>query len=454
MTTPLVSVVVPAWRDRDALGRLLGNSDLTGCELIVSVPLGESTSYRDALSGFAHVHLVEGPRGRATQMNTGAAVGTGRWLLFLHADSRLPPGWQEVFRDVEKDSRIVGGAFRFALDSRDPRARVLELGVRLRVQLLKMPYGDQGIFVRRDVFVRLGGFASLPLMEDVELMRRLQKAGALCFSSRPVVTSARRWERDGWLRRSLSNLMLASSYMLGASPSRLAQRYVGRSRCAVIVMGRAPWVPGKTRIAARDEQAHAALREALLIDTLDGIGSVHGFDRLVACEPADAVPRLQDALGEGWDVVGQRGASLGERMSHAFQDAFDLGYESVAIVGSDLPDLPARLVLDTFRALDRHRDAVVLGPAPDGGYYLIGMNRLQKPLFDEIEWGTGRVLEQTLEAARRTGVRVTLLDAWSDVDTEDDLHRLATRASGTGAARRTRAWMEQHGRSRMPNAEC
>jgi glycosyltransferase A (GT-A) superfamily protein (DUF2064 family) len=117
----------------------------------------------------------------------------------------------------------------------------------------------------------------------------------------------------------------------------------------------------------------------------------------------------------------------------------------VALIGSDLPDLPARLVRDAFEALDRHRDAVVLGPATDGGYYLIGMNHLQMPLFDEIEWGTGGVLEQTLEAATRAAVHVTLLDAWSDVDTEDDLRRLATRTSGTGAARRTRAWMERHG---------
>jgi rSAM/selenodomain-associated transferase 1 len=340
---------------------------------------------------------------------------------------------------------VVGGAFRFALDSPAWQARLIEAGVSARVRLLQLPYGDQGIFVRRDVFARMGGYAHLPLMEDVELMRRLRRYGRLFFLRLPLVTSARRWERDGWLRRSLSNLMLASSYMLGASPSRLAQRYVGRSRCVVLAMARAPWVPGKTRIPARDEQAHAALREALLIDTLDGIGSARGFDRLVACEPADAVPRLQDALGEEWDVIGQRGASLGERMSNAFQDAFNLGYGSVALIGSDLPDLPARLVRDAFEALDRHRDAVVLGPATDGGYYLIGMNHLQMPLFDEIEWGTGGVLEQTLEAATRAAVHVTLLDAWSDVDTEDDLRRLATRTSGTGAARRTRAWMERHG---------
>jgi rSAM/selenodomain-associated transferase 2/rSAM/selenodomain-associated transferase 1 len=443
MTRLLVSVVVPVWRDHDSLGRLLGNSDLTGCELIVSVPLGESATYRDARGRFANVHLVEGPRGRAIQMNTGAAAATGRWLLFLHADSRLPAEWQAVFRQAELDPRVVGGAFRFALDSRDPRARILELGVRLRVQLLKMPYGDQGIFVRRDVFDRIGGFARLPLMEDVELMRRLPRAGALHFPSMPVVTSARRWERDGWLWRSLSNLMLASSYMLGASPSRLAQRYIGRSRCAVLVMARAPWAPGKTRIPARDEQAHTALREALLFDTLDAAGSVRRLDRLVACEPSDAVPRLQDALGGEWDVIGQRGASLGERMSHAFEDAFGLGYESVVMIGSDLPDLPARLVPEAFRALERHRDAVVLGPATDGGYYLVGVNRPQPALFDEIEWSTGRVLEQTLEVARRAGLRVTLLERWSDVDSEEDLRQLATRASAAGAAPRTRAWMER-----------
>ena len=441
MPGTLVTVVVPAWRDLEALEGLLSSGALNGAETTVSVPLGEAAPYAQLLRRHPSCRLVTSPRGRAVQMNAGAAGATGRWLLFLHADSRPSAAWQAALRQLDPDPRIVGGAFRFALESRDWRARVLEAGVRIRVRLLHLPYGDQGIFVRRDVFERMGGFADVPLMEDVELVRRLRRYGRLFFTALPVVTSARRWERDGWLRRSLANMTLASRYMLGASPSALARCYFGRSRSAVVVMARAPWERGKTRIFARDEEAHLALREALLLDTLDVVTSVRGVDRLVACQPDAALLRLQRMLGADWDMIAQRGDSLGARLSHAFSDALRLGYESLVVIGSDLPDLPARHLAEACEALDRDPSSLVLGPAIDGGYYLIGMNTPRPELFEGIDWSTGRVLEQTLAIARRIALRVTLLDSWSDVDTDDDLSQVASRASTSGAAPRTRAWV-------------
>jgi rSAM/selenodomain-associated transferase 2/rSAM/selenodomain-associated transferase 1 len=446
MTGPLVSVVVPAWRDRDALAGLLGSGTLRGAEVVVSVPFGEASRYADLVAESPGVRLVESSRGRAAQMNAGAAAAAGRWLLFLHADSRVHPDWQEVVRRADADPHLVGGAFRFTLDSRAWWARVLEIGVRLRVRLLQLPYGDQGIFVRREIFEQMGGYATVPLMEDIELMRRLRTTGQLHFSAMPLVTSARRWEREGWRRRSLTNLSFAARYLLGASPARLAQRYFGRSRCAVVVMARAPTAPGKTRVPAPDERTHAALREALLLDTLDSVCEAPGLDRLVACTPAGALPSLQRNLGPAWDVIAQRGASLGERMAFAIGDVLGLGYESVLVVGSDLPDLPSRLLSQARAALQRDRQSVVIGPAIDGGYYLIGMNQLHPELFDRIDWGADDVLTQTLGAAAGAGLHVTTLESWSDVDTLDDLAQIAHRAGGSGAAPRTRQWFEEHGR--------
>lgn len=202
---PLVSVIVPVYRDDEALARLRAQLGVDPrLQVIVSEPP---------------------PLGRGAQMNVGARRATGRWLLFLHADSRLPDGWLDAFASVTGDSNVVGGWFRFALDAPNWQARVIERLVAMRVRLWRLPYGDQGIFVRRDTFDKLGGYREWPFLEDVEFVGRLTRAGRMAEIPLPLVTSARRWEREGWFRRSARNLAIVVLYFLGVSPARLARRY-------------------------------------------------------------------------------------------------------------------------------------------------------------------------------------------------------------------------------------
>jgi rSAM/selenodomain-associated transferase 2 len=205
---PLVSVIVPVYRDDEALARLraqLGTDPRL--EVIVSEPP---------------------PLGRGAQMNAGARRATGRWLLFLHADSTLPDGWLDALDRSTRDPSVAGGWFRFALDAPDWQARTIERLVAVRVRIWRLPYGDQGVFVRRDVFDRLGGFREWPFLEDVEFVRRLIYTGRMAEIPLPLVTSARRWEHDGWFRRSARNLAIVVLYFLGVSPARLARRYSRR----------------------------------------------------------------------------------------------------------------------------------------------------------------------------------------------------------------------------------
>lgn len=441
----LVSVVIPVWRDEDALMRALERLAATAAvEVIVCGTLEDASRFGPVRTRFPTVHWLAAPRGRASQMNAGAAIARGRWLLFLHADSELPPGWLDVVAHADSSPRIVGGAFRFALDSRDWRARVLEGGVRLRVALLGMPYGDQALFVRRRTFEALDGYRDLPLMEDVDFVRRLKRAGRLLHARSPVRTSARRWERDGWARRSLVNVSLALRYLLGASPARLAQRYLGREAVAVVQMARAPWTGGKTRLApALSEAGHAALRHALFLDTLDVVTSLRNVQHIVACEPADACERMRELVGPSVDVLAQRGGDLGRRLQHVFEDVFRLGAESVVVIGSDLPDLPVRVLREAIAALHARQERVVIGPAADGGYYLLGMRQSCPALFDGIEWSTDRVLPQTIEAAKAQKLEPVLLEEWTDVDDLTGLQAVVRRPSQSGAAR-TRAWALEH----------
>jgi uncharacterized protein len=294
--------------------------------------------------------------------------------------------------------------------------------------------------VRRDVFDSIGGYRDLPLMEDIDLVQRLKRAGRLLHSDLPVTTSARRYEQEGWARRSLRNMGLAMLYFAGAPPAALARRYCGRKAVAVAMMARAPHVSGKSRIASRvDAAGLAALRQALFHDTLDVVRGLSGADAAVVCEPPSACEEVRSQVGPGVDVLAQRPGDLGSRMCGAFADLFRLGAAGVILVGSDLPDLPPRLLEVARRALMSAGDRAVLGPAGDGGYYLVALKKPHPELFSDIDWGSGAVLEQTLEAARRSNIPVSLIDPWNDVDEWQDLERLR-QARSTGAAR-TRGWL-------------
>jgi rSAM/selenodomain-associated transferase 2 len=230
-TIPIVSLVVPVADDQAAAERLLPQIRPDPRVEVILADGGGNPRLATIVRSREDVRLVHSPRGRARQMNAGAAAAHGDWLIFVHADSTLPTGWLDIFIDattVSEAAGICGGWFRFALDDPAWQARVVESGVRWRVRRFRLPYGDQGLFVRRHIFNALGGYRELPLMEDVEFVRRLVAAGAVVELPVAIVTSARRWRADGWLRRSLLNITLVLLYFAGVNPERLARWYGGR----------------------------------------------------------------------------------------------------------------------------------------------------------------------------------------------------------------------------------
>lgn len=220
-----VSVVIPTLNEAGVLPRTLEALRAAGSDLQVTVVDGGSTDGTpDMARAFPGVRVLSSPRGRGRQMNAGAAQAEGGILWFLHADTRVTPEGVREMRERMENPSVVGGAFRFAVDSPRTRYRWLERGVRLRSGFLGLPYGDQALFVRRELFQRLGGFPEWPLMEDVALVRGLRRAGDFVILSEPALTSARRWERDGILSTSARNLWLVTTYFLGRSPSSMGER--------------------------------------------------------------------------------------------------------------------------------------------------------------------------------------------------------------------------------------
>ena len=168
--------------------------------------------------------VLTAPRGRGNQIGTGIAVADTGWLLLLHADTRLQPGWRDAVAVHTTGGSGRAGYFRFVLDSSDRRARRLERMVAWRSRVLGLPYGDQGLLIHRDLLRAVGGIAPIPLMEDVDLVRRIGR-NRLAALPADALTSAVRWERDGYLRRSARNLLCLSLWFAGVPPRLLLRLY-------------------------------------------------------------------------------------------------------------------------------------------------------------------------------------------------------------------------------------
>jgi rSAM/selenodomain-associated transferase 2 len=163
--------------------------------------------------------------GRAIQMNRGVTVATGEILLFLHADTRLLPGFDVAVRETLIKPGIIAGAFTLKIDAPTWGLRLIEWGVKTRSRFLQMPYGDQAIFITKQAFLDHGKFPEIPIMEDFELIRRLQKSGKIAIVSTSVITSPRRWLRKGILKTTLINQIVIVFYTLGMSPTKIVNWY-------------------------------------------------------------------------------------------------------------------------------------------------------------------------------------------------------------------------------------
>lgn len=187
---------------------------------------GGSTDGSDTLAAAHGACVLSSAPARGGQLAVGAGASTAPWRLFLHADTRLDDtAWAALANYIARpEAGARAAVFRLRLDDPAWQARVLERAVRLRVALLSLPYGDQGLLIHRDLYDEVGGFTALPLMEDVDLVRRLGRR-RLHLLDGTAETSAERWRRRGWIRQSARNLRCLALYFLGVAPTRIATLY-------------------------------------------------------------------------------------------------------------------------------------------------------------------------------------------------------------------------------------
>ena len=222
-----VSIIIPTFNEagtiRDTIEHLRPFSEFV--EVIVADG-GSNDGTPDLVK--SEVKIITAPRGRAVQMNTGSQMASGNVLLFLHSDTRLPQNFLDQLNLALADSSIVGGAFKMKIDRPGLFFYLASVGSNLRALSAGIYFGDQTIFIRRDVFIKIGGFPPIELMEDWEISRKMQQVGKTTLLPGPVSTSARRWLIHGkwktaWLMHKIKIL-----YLLGASPADLKKMYADR----------------------------------------------------------------------------------------------------------------------------------------------------------------------------------------------------------------------------------
>ncbi len=459
-----LGIVIPTLNEARTLPHLL--HDLGKLPLPARIVVADGGSDDDTIEVAREMgaRVVRAPRGRARQMNVGAASLSTPWILFLHADSRVPTRTRQALWEwLKAPSPEDAAYFAFRLDTRGVWWSLIEWGQRIRERVTGLAYGDQGILLSRRRWQSVGGIPDIPLMEDVEFVRRLRKSGGLRRIDAPVITSARRYEEEGLIRAWVRNAALITLFGMGVPTRALARFYPalnggpkvpspsghpggpsdnsgwspGRGSTKgsteprhersgevpmVLVFAKAP-EPGrvKTRLAADvgENEAARIYRQMgrQVVDQLRG-----GPFRLRVCHtPPHAESEVREWLGdEGLEFTPQASGDLGRRMHRALETALSEAPRA-CVVGTDAPDVDQVLVRNALARLADHD--VVFGPARDGGYYLVGLRRPAPELFRDMPWSTEQVLEKSLEAAARSGLSVATLPMLSDVDRVEDLPR-------------------------------
>ena len=227
------SIIIPVLHESDRINSLIDHIHCLARDYGHEIIVVDGSPVKDTIGAIRSKGVIKlsTGRGRARQMNAGASLTKGEILIFLHADTELPACAFARIDSIMKGNRYMAGAFTLGIRSKKNFLRSLARLASLRCRITRIPYGDQAIFIRRDYFRKIGSYRELPLMEDVELMRRIKHGGdRICILSDHVMTSARRWEEEGFLFGLLRNTILFTLFILRVSPEKLARFYKSEYR--------------------------------------------------------------------------------------------------------------------------------------------------------------------------------------------------------------------------------
>ncbi len=424
---PVFSVIIPAFNEAliiaDCIGAVRGAAKNYSVEIIVAD--GGSSDRTREIAAESGARIVSGTKGRGYQLNAGAHAAGGDIFVFLHADTRLPPDTFDHLSEEFNKENVQIGTFRLRFDIKHWILSWYVFCSRLDSVLTR--FGDHCLAVRREFFYRIAGYPHWPLFEEIYFMQKARTLTKIHLFVPSVTTSGRRFLQNGIVRQYFFDALILARYLLGASPYKLAAEYDRRdkrSHTALMIFARYPH-PGKvkTRLAKETGPEYAALfYRSTLKNTLHAAvtAAVPGkVIYLFVAEEAD-IAKMRRWGGNHIHYFTQQGRNLGERMLNAFQTVFGHRARQAIILGTDIPDLSDKIIQRAEEELKDH-DAVI-GPAADGGYYLLGIKKFERTLFTAMDWwSTPEVFTRTIARMRDLKLQVAILPTLRDIDTIDDL---------------------------------
>lgn len=426
------SVIIPTYNEEASLRFCVERIRQLDNDVEIIVADGGSYDNTVALAQELGVTLCRTDKGRGRQYNTAVTLAHGDVLLFLHADTLLPENAFELLQQYFNDASVNVGTFRLSFDVNHWLLNTYSWFTRFDSVFTR--FGDQCIVVRKSFFEALGGFADLPIIEDVEFLQRARKRTTIYSFPAAVVTSARRFLRNGIVRQQLRNGFYLLLYFLGVSSASLARRYEKKSPstpdAALIIFARYPRSGVvKTRLASHRgaEWATEFYRSCAehIFDEAKKLPTA--IAKFIFCSEPEYIDKMKQWAGASFTYVQQTGDDLGKRMHNAFATIFQNGIQKAIIIGTDIPDLSSDILRQAFSKLET--DDIVIGPSSDGGYYLVGMKRLYSELFTDIPWSTEHVFEKTLKKINEKDCSVAFLPELMDIDTQEDVEQWIRRAA-------------------------
>ena len=438
-----ISVIIPVLNEEKSLPKCLSALQcLRNRHLEIIVVDGGSTDRTVEIAAPLADKLLLASRGRANQMNVGAGIARGEVFLFLHGDTMMSENCLQELQTRFSGEDICWGWFNLQFSSHAPFLTLVSKLMRARSNLTGISTGDQTLFVGAQLFNAIKGFPNIPLMEDIALCKRLKKYTSPLVLNNVVISSSRRWEKNGILRTIFLMWWLRFQYWVGVSPARLAASYYPSSsllkneeilvkhpysfpHLSVLLFGRSP-ERGKVKKRLQSligADKALSLHKAMCRRMLQLLRNI-AIAETQFWVTSDSNQDFLCSLSAGNSLIKQPDGNLGDKMLFAISQALGVpNKKGVLLIGCDCPAITATYLKEAASRLNQGAK-LVLGPAEDGGYVLIGVDGVHPELFRDIDWGSERVFSQTVNNARALGIDCVTLEPLWDVDRPEDLIRL------------------------------
>lgn len=419
---PKYSIIIPAFNEElfleDSLESL---KKFENYEVIISD--GGSSDDTLKIAEKFNAKIVNSKPGRGIQLNKGIDAANGEILCFLHADTALPDNafelLEEFFQDIE--NKICRFKLGFDVDHK-------LLNRYKRFSKYDTPFtrfGDMFIAVRKNFTGKIGGYPNWKVFEDVEFLRKAARLSKVNVLNAEVISSARTFTKHGLIAQQLFNISSFVKFFLGnkriTNESKYYDREMKKISASIILFVKYP-VEGKvkTRLGETTGNKKAAEIYSLLAENIIGnVKRLKNTYNYIFYSDDSEKDKIKSWIKGSCFYAPQKGNGLGERMSNAFKLVFGHGAKKALIIGTDIPNLSTEIIEQAITKLDEFD--IVIGPSPDGGYYLLGMKKFIPGLFKDITYSTSSVFVETIRKTEDMNLTHYILDEKADIDTEKEL---------------------------------